>query len=190
MIDKEDQRHNWCRSHQQGNEEAFLYRSFIATSQEFTQRFIWSWRIATWPKIYCRKLYQSHQHHQRWPYNEEGKFALDKSHCAQHGHWPLPERETLPGNCAGGRQQRVQLLKFSGNPIEIQEVGRDNKKWMRQCVRELPDEQKRVLIMRHYLDMSFQERLTAPGWALTQPYSRMRYALINLRKLMLKSQYA
>jgi RNA polymerase sigma-70 factor (ECF subfamily) len=74
--------------------------------------------------------------------------------------------------------------------MELQEIGRENKKWLRQCVRELPNEQKQVLIMRHYLDMSFQEIADRTGVSINTALGRMRYALINLRKLMMKSQYA
>ena len=81
-------------------------------------------------------------------------------------------------------------LKFSGNAAESKELSRENKKWLRQCVRELPTEQKQVLIMRHYLDMSFQEIADRTGVSINTALGRMRYALINLRKMMMKSQYA
>jgi len=55
---------------------------------------------------------------------------------------------------------------------------------LRDLIKELPKEQKRVLIMRHYLHMSFQEIADRTGVSINTALGRMRYALINLRKKM------
>jgi len=47
-------------------------------------------------------------------------------------------------------------------------------------------EQKQVLIMRHYLQMSFQEIAERTDVSINTALGRMRYALINLRKKMIK----
>ncbi|MBO5964232.1 MAG: RNA polymerase subunit sigma-24, partial [Bacteroidales bacterium] len=48
---------------------------------------------------------------------------------------------------------------------------------------QLPDEQRRVLVMRHYADMSFKEIAERTGVSINTALGRMRYALINMRKL-------
>lgn len=53
---------------------------------------------------------------------------------------------------------------------------------LRQLIKELPDEQRQVLTMRHYMDMSFKEIAAATGVSINTSLARMRYALINLRK--------
>lgn len=54
---------------------------------------------------------------------------------------------------------------------------------IRRLVKQLPEEQRRVLIMRHYADMSFKEIADKTGVSINTALGRMRYALINMRKL-------
>ena len=53
-----------------------------------------------------------------------------------------------------------------------------------QLIEELPDDQKEVLIMRIYKDMSFKEISENTGVSINTALGRMRYALINLRKII------
>jgi len=55
---------------------------------------------------------------------------------------------------------------------------------IRDLVEELPEEQKTVLVMRMYNDMSFREISENTGVSINTALGRMRYALINLRKLI------
>jgi RNA polymerase sigma-70 factor (ECF subfamily) len=48
----------------------------------------------------------------------------------------------------------------------------------------LPDEQREVIILRHYYDYSFKEIAEMTGTNINTALGRMRYALINLRKLI------
>lgn len=57
---------------------------------------------------------------------------------------------------------------------------------VRELVNELPEEQKEVLIMRMYRDMSFKEISDCTGVSINTALGRMRYALINMRKLIEK----
>jgi RNA polymerase sigma-70 factor (ECF subfamily) len=57
---------------------------------------------------------------------------------------------------------------------------------LRQLIKELPDEQKEVLILRNYADLSFKEISDLTGVSINTALGRMRYALINLRKLVEK----
>ena len=58
---------------------------------------------------------------------------------------------------------------------------------LRQLVEELPDDQKEVLLMRIYKDMSFKEISENTGVSINTALGRMRYALINLRKIIEKN---
>jgi RNA polymerase sigma-70 factor (ECF subfamily) len=55
---------------------------------------------------------------------------------------------------------------------------------VRELIHELPDEQKEVLVMRMYKDMSFKEISENTGVSINTALGRMRYALINLRKII------
>ena len=59
---------------------------------------------------------------------------------------------------------------------------------VRDLVQELPDEQKEVLVMRMYKDMSFKEISENTGVSINTALGRMRYALINLRKIIEKNK--
>jgi RNA polymerase sigma-70 factor (ECF subfamily) len=57
---------------------------------------------------------------------------------------------------------------------------------VKELVNELPEEQKEVLIMRMYKDMSFKEISENTGVSINTALGRMRYALINMRKIIEK----
>ncbi len=55
---------------------------------------------------------------------------------------------------------------------------------VKRLIEELPEDQKQVLIMRMYKDMSFKEISENTGVSINTALGRMRYALINLRKVI------
>ena len=57
---------------------------------------------------------------------------------------------------------------------------------VRRLIEELPEDQKEVLIMRMYKDMSFKEISEKTDVSINTALGRMRYALINLRKIIEK----
>ena len=54
----------------------------------------------------------------------------------------------------------------------------------------LPEDQREVIIMRHYADLSFKEIATLTNCSINTALGRMRYGLINLRKMMVEKQIA
>ncbi|WP_430906918.1 RNA polymerase sigma factor [Maribacter sp. 2-571] len=58
---------------------------------------------------------------------------------------------------------------------------------LRSLIDELPDDQREVLLMRIYKDMSFKEISENTGVSINTALGRMRYALINLRKIIEKN---
>jgi len=57
---------------------------------------------------------------------------------------------------------------------------------IRTLIEKLPDDQKEVILLRHYGDLSFKEIADQTGVSINTALGRMRYALINLRKLIQK----
>jgi RNA polymerase sigma-70 factor (ECF subfamily) len=55
---------------------------------------------------------------------------------------------------------------------------------LRRLIQELPDDQKEVLLMRIYKEMSFKDISEQTGVSINTALGRMRYALINLRKVI------
>ena len=70
------------------------------------------------------------------------------------------------------------------NKIISEQVEMDLKK----LIEELPADQKEVLVMRMYQDMSFKEISESTGVSINTALGRMRYALMNLRKVIDKHQ--
>lgn len=124
-------------------------------------------------------------------YNEEGKFLPWLSRIAHNlaiDHFRKNKRH--PEIVLEEGSRLFDTLQFAEESFETAQALRDNKKRLRSLIKELPEEQKQVLIMRHYLQMSFQEIADRTGVSINTALGRMRYALINLRKKMTKPHIA
>jgi len=66
--------------------------------------------------------------------------------------------------------------------VEKEETGA-----LHEMIRQLPEEQREVLVLRHYADLSFKEIAEMTGTNINTCIGRMHYALINMRKMMQKS---
>jgi RNA polymerase sigma factor (sigma-70 family) len=74
--------------------------------------------------------------------------------------------------------------KFSDANIEDILIKRQIQKDVRMLIGQLPDDQKEVVILRHYAGLSFKEIADITEVSINTALGRMRYALINMRKLM------
>jgi RNA polymerase sigma-70 factor (ECF subfamily) len=54
----------------------------------------------------------------------------------------------------------------------------------------LPEEQREIIVLRHYANLSFKEIAQITDCSINTALGRMRYGLINLRKLMIEKQIA
>ena len=77
--------------------------------------------------------------------------------------------------------------KFSDENIEDKLVFEQITSDIRRLIDELPDDQRQVIIMRHYLGLSFKEIAERTDVSINTALGRMRYALINLRKIIEKN---
>lgn len=73
--------------------------------------------------------------------------------------------------------------RFKDPSIEEQIVTEQTYDDVRKMIEFLPAEQREVLVMRMYDDMSFKEIAEATNVSINTALGRMRYALINLRKM-------
>ncbi len=74
--------------------------------------------------------------------------------------------------------------KLSDDNIEELIVNNQIKTEIRTLINELPDDQKEVVLLRHYGELSFKEIADQTDVSINTALGRMRYALINLRKLI------
>jgi RNA polymerase sigma factor (sigma-70 family) len=125
-------------------------------------------------------------------YNEEGKFLpwiLRIAHNMAIDHFRRDKR--YPNTEFDDAAAAFNSLTFAEDSLETQTVKKETYEHLRSMIKRLPQQQREVLVMRHYEDMSFQEIADATGVSINTALGRMRYALINLRKLMTSTtQYA
>lgn len=124
-------------------------------------------------------------------YNEEGKFLPWISRIAHNlaiDHFRRKKR--YPEIVLEDGSRLFNSMDFSEESMESKQIIEDTKSRLRSFVKELPNEQKQVLIMRHYLKMSFQEIAERTDVSINTALGRMRYALINLKKKMNNNQFA
>ncbi len=75
-------------------------------------------------------------------------------------------------------------IKFTDSSVEERMITEQIHKDVRNLIELLPSEQKEVLFMRHYSEMSFKDIAEQTNVSINTALGRMRYALINLRKLI------
>lgn len=74
--------------------------------------------------------------------------------------------------------------KFSEATIEDSMIKKQIQKDIRRMISELPDDQREVVVLRHYAGLSFKEIAEITDVSINTALGRMRYALINMRKTM------
>ncbi len=124
-------------------------------------------------------------------YNEEGKFLpwiLRIAHNLSIDHFRKSKR--YPTIVMEDGSIVFNSLEFSESSIEDEHIKQDTYKLLKAYVKDLPDSQREVLVMRHYMKMSFQEIADATDVSINTALGRMRYALINLRKKFEQNQKA
>lgn len=118
-------------------------------------------------------------------YNEEGKFLpwiIRIAHNLVIDHFRKEKRSPQITNVEGF--DIFDVLKFYDEPIETKMVKEQSYTDLKRLIQLLPSEQKEVLIMRHYGELSFKEISDITGVSINTALGRMRYALNNLRKMM------
>jgi RNA polymerase sigma-70 factor (ECF subfamily) len=124
-------------------------------------------------------------------YNEEGKFQswiMRIAHNLAVDHFRKAKR--YPMIMMEDGTNLLNSPRFSEGNVEDQKVKEEEIALVRRLIDELPEAQKQVLIMRHYMDMSFQEIADQTGVSINTALGRMRYALIHLRKKMKQLNFA
>lgn len=80
--------------------------------------------------------------------------------------------------------QLFNLLPLATNTTDKNIAQKEIHQLLREHIKQLPKEQKQVLLMRHFAGMSFKEIAEMTGVSINTALGRMRYALINLKKML------
>jgi RNA polymerase sigma factor (sigma-70 family) len=121
----------------------------------------------------------------RGSYNEEGKFLPWIMRIAHNLVIDTFRKNKRYPTVDGGPDFDIFNVIKDDNRIVDEELVRGQiHSDVKRLIEFLPKEQRDVLIMRHYNDMSFKEIAEDTNVSINTALGRMRYALINLRKLI------
>jgi RNA polymerase sigma-70 factor, ECF subfamily len=122
-------------------------------------------------------------------YNEEGKFlpwVMRISHNLIIDHYR--KNKKMPMFRETEDFSIFSIMSDNVPNIESQLITSQVESDLRKLIEELPEDQKEVLVMRMYQDLSFKEISELTGVSINTALGRMRYAIMNLRKVIDKHQ--
>lgn len=122
-------------------------------------------------------------------YNESGKFSAWLRRIA-HNLIIDSYRQEKSENLVSCDEPEVNILNNIGlaeGTIESAIVNRQILADVRRLIDHLPDEQREVVYMRFYQDLSFKEIAEITGVSINTSLGRMRYAILNLRRIAEKN---
>jgi len=176
--------------YEQGNDSAFdailrrhqdyvfSYISFLVRNQDLAEDLF--------QETFTRAIVAIRSHR----YQSTGKFSAWLIRIA-HNLVVDQMREAEDSNTTSKEEFSCDILnslRYSEESLESQIVERQNIKTLRLLLSYLPDNQREVIIMHFYQDLTFREIAQQTGVSINTALGRMRYALINLRKLIGKHQ--
>src|SRR6476469_783405 len=124
-------------------------------------------------------------------YTDEGKFlpwAMRIAHNLCVDHFRKVKRTPVIKNSED--QDIFEVLNFTEDCAESKMIKKQSYNRVKDMLDLLPEDQREVIILRHYADMSFKEIAAVTNCSINTALGRMRYGLINLRKMMMQKQIA
>jgi RNA polymerase sigma factor (sigma-70 family) len=124
-------------------------------------------------------------------YTEEGKFLpwimrIAHNMCLDH----FRKTKRLPVIKTSDDVDIFEVLNFSVKSVEERMITGESQDRVRKMLDMLPEDQREIIIMRHYADLTFKEIAALKDISINTALGRMRYGLINLRKTMIEKQIA
>ncbi|MBL0355672.1 MAG: sigma-70 family RNA polymerase sigma factor [Chitinophagaceae bacterium] len=124
-------------------------------------------------------------------YTDEGKFlpwALRIAHNMCVDHFRKVKRS--PSIKTSDDRDIFEVLNFNEASPEQKMMQGQSHERVRKMIDMLPEDQREVIILRHYADLSFKEIAELTKCSINTALGRMRYGLINMRKMMVEKQIA
>lgn len=124
-------------------------------------------------------------------YNDEGKFlswALRIAHNLCVDHFRRVKRAPPIRTTEGFNI--MEWIQTPDDGPEKKMVRTQSYDRVRRMLDLLPEEQREVIVLRHYGNLSFKEIAGLTNTSINTALGRMRYGLINLRKMMVEKQIA
>lgn len=124
-------------------------------------------------------------------YTEEGKFlpwATRIAHNLCVDHFRKVKR--TPVIKTGDDRDIFEVINFTDDGADVKMMKRQSHDRVRRMLDLLPEDQREVIILRHYAELSFKEIASLTNCSINTALGRMRYGLINLRKMMVEKNIA
>lgn len=122
-------------------------------------------------------------------YNEEGKFlpwVMRIAHNLVIDYFRKSKK--MPMQRDTNDYSIFSYLSDSSLDVEKKIINSQIEEDLNRLLEELPEDQKEVIVMRIYQDLSFKEIADSTGVSINTALGRMRYAILNLRKIIEKNQ--
>ena len=122
---------------------------------------------------------------QQGRYNENGKFPGWLTRIANNliiDCFRQEKQENLV-SCDEEERNLLNNIRLSEGTVEAEIVNHQILSDVRRLMKHLPDEQREVVHMRFYQDLSFKEIAEMTGVSINTSLGRMRYAILNLRRM-------
>ncbi len=124
-------------------------------------------------------------------YKEEGKFLpwimrIAHNMCLDH----FRKVKRSPVMKTSDDSDVFEQIDFSEPGSDSSMMAAETNHQVREMLDMLPDEQREIIIMRHYADLTFKEIAALKNISINTALGRMRYGLINLRKTLAEKQVA
>lgn len=124
-------------------------------------------------------------------YNEEGKFlpwAVRIAHNLCVDHFRKVKR--TPGITTSDDRDIFEVINVNEDSADKAIMKSQTHETIRAILELLPEEQREVIVLRHYADLSFKEISAITNCSINTALGRMRYGLLNMRKIMAEKQIA
>ena len=119
-------------------------------------------------------------------YNDQGKFIAWIYRIARNLIIDSYRQDKVENQLSTDDENGVNLLnrsEFSEGTVEDTLIGMQIEEDLRALVTELPESQRQVVDMRFYQNLSFKEIAALTGVSINTALGRMRYAILNLRRM-------
>ena len=119
-------------------------------------------------------------------YTENGKFSAWITRIAHNLVIDHYRQEKSENQTSSDTEDGIDLFnrrELSDGTIEDVLVSKQITADVRRLIKALPKSQRQVLVMRYYRNMSFKEIAEATGVSINTALGRMRYAILNMRRI-------
>ena len=124
-------------------------------------------------------------------YQEEGKFSgwlmrIAHNLCMDH----FRRMKTRPIIKTNDDRDLMDTMSFASPAADLEITKKQSHDIVKRMVDLLPEEQREIIILRHYADMPFKDIANLMQCSINTALGRMRYGLMNLRKIMKENELA